>query len=294
VEYIKVCIDFCVLFHSEKKKERIDYFFLFLTKGHYYGTPRPTKGAVITNTNPVRRSNSANEMFQNYDPEFSNNQKLNENITSHLTGELITSSLRKSSNGFGFTIVGGYQKGEQFLQIKDVLPDGPAAKDGKLQRGDILVYINDSNVLGYSHTDVVKIFQRLSVGDLIHITVCRGYPLSVDFNDPQIDVVSVNGVHHLPNGGYKEYQPENHARIYIIKIRKGDKGFGFTIADSPSGQRVKAIVDKDRCQNLCENDLLLTINGQDLTGKQHRDVVDILKKCSNDIETTFVIRRGMK
>ena len=100
---------------------------------------------------------------------------------------------------------------------------------------------------------------------------------------------------HLPNGGYTEYQPENLSpRIYSIKIRKGDNGFGFTVADSPLGQRVKAIVDKHRCQDLCENDLLLSINGQDLTGKQHADVVDVLVKCSRDTETLFVIRRGEK
>jgi hypothetical protein len=156
--------------------------------------------------------------------------------------------------------------------------------------------------LGFSHTDVVRIFQSLSVNDVIRLTVCRGYPLVVNFDDPQIDVVSLNGVHNslsvnnLPNGGYTEYQPDIHQhatpRIYSIKIRKGDNGFGFTVADSPLGQRVKAIVDRSRCQDLCENDLLLSINGQDLAGKQHADVVDVLVKCSKDIETLFIIRRG--
>jgi len=247
---------------------------------------------------------------------------MNENSTqpsAHLSGELISCSLQKSSNGFGFTIIGGNEKGEHFLQIKDILPDGPAARDGKLRRGnfqfyfifsmkrifslgDILVYVNDTNVLGFSHTDVVRIFQSLSINDFIRLTVCRGYPLVVNFDDPQIDVVSLNGIHNssainnLPNGGYTEYQPDSHQqtspRIYSIKLRKGDNGFGFTVADSPSGQRVKAIVDKQRCQDLCENDLLLYINGQDLTGKQHADVVDVLVKCSKDIETLFIIRRG--
>ncbi|CAF0851499.1 unnamed protein product [Adineta steineri] len=326
-------------------------------KGHYYGTPRPPKESLATNgqhqylssssnTNLLRRSNSANEMFQqqmatdngidsngmhyqypNNDPEFFNghspneqifhqtngdNQNstisrsmMNENSTSpsaHLSGELISCSLQKSSNGFGFTIIGGNEKGEHFLQIKDILSDGPAARDGKLRRGDILVYVNDTNVLGFSHTDVVRIFQTLPINDVIRLTVCRGYPLVVNFDDPQIDVVSLNGVHNslpinnLPNGGYTEYQPESHLqttpRIFSIKIRKGDSGFGFTVADSPLGQRVKAIVDRQRCQDLCENDLLLSINGQDLIGKQHSDVVDILIKCSKDIDTLFVIRRG--
>ncbi|CAF0822711.1 unnamed protein product [Adineta steineri] len=263
-------------------------------KGHYYGTPRPSKGIYLTKNNQTRRSNSANEMFQHFDPEFFNNNNQNsmKNLPPQLSGELITSSLKKSQHGFGFTIIGGIEKGQHFLQIKDILPDGPAARDGKLQRGDILVYINDSNVMGYSHTEVVKIFQALSIGDSIHLTVCRGYPLAVNFDDPQIDVVSLNGVHHLPNGGYKEYQPDNHSRTFVTKIRKGDHGFGFTVADSPLGQRIKAIVDRQRCQNLCENDLLLSINGQDLSGKQHGDIVEMLMRCPMDTETTFVIRRG--
>lgn len=281
---------------KKKKKKNLNLhffplsvFLLLYFTGHYYGTPRPTNEPIMSKTTFVRRSNSANEMFQNNDPEYYNN----ENLSPNLSGELITCSLKKGPNGFGFTIIGNYEKGQQYLQIKDILSDGPAAKDGKLQRGDILVYINELSVLGYSHTDVVQIFQTLSIGDIIHLTVCRGYPLSINLDDPQIDVVSVNGVHHLPNGGYKEYQLDNHSRIYIVKIRKGDNGFGFTIADSPSGQRVKAIVDKHRCQYLYENDLLLSINGQDLSNKQHADVVEMLKKCSKDIETTFVIRRGI-
>ncbi|UJR23490.1 hypothetical protein I4U23_026488 [Adineta vaga] len=256
-------------------------------KGHYYGTPRPPRGVFITNNSLTRRSNSANEMFQQFPSEI-----INKKLPPQLSGELISCSLRKSQHGFGFTIIRAVEKNQHFLQVKDILPDGPAAKDGKLQRGDILVYINDTNVLGYSHTDVVKIFQSLAIGDMIHITICRGYPLAVNFDDPQIDIVSLNGVHQLPNGGYKEYQPENHSRTHVIKIRKGEHGFGFTVADSSSGQRVKSIVDRQRCQNLCENDLLLSINGYDLFGKQHTDIVDILMKCPMDTETTFVIQRG--
>ena len=66
------------------------------------------------------------------------------------------------------------------------------------------------------------------------------------------------------------------------------------MADSPSGQRVKGIFDKHRCQDLCENDLLLSINGYDLLGKTHGEVVEILMKCSKEIETVFVIRRGRR
>ena len=216
-----------------------------------------------------RRSNSANEVF--------------ENPSKFLSGELLSCSLRKSAQGFGFTIIGGHDKGEKFLQVKDILPDGAAARDGRLRRGDVLVRINDLQVLGCSHTDVVKMFQTLNIGDVIHLTVCRGYPLAVNIDDPHIDLVSVNGVHQTvdPSPG-----------LHTVRIRKGEHGFGFTIANSPTGQRIKSIFDRQRCQNLCEDDLLISINGENLQHRDHGDVVDLLINCLKDSETTFVVRRG--
>ena len=52
-----------------------------------------------------------------------------------LRGNFITSTLVKSSRGFGFTIVGGDDEVEEFLQIKSVVPDGPAWQEGKLAQG---------------------------------------------------------------------------------------------------------------------------------------------------------------
>lgn len=36
--------------------------------------------------------------------------------------------------GFGFTIIGGDEP-DEFLQVKSVIPDGPAAQDGKMATG---------------------------------------------------------------------------------------------------------------------------------------------------------------
>ena len=38
--------------------------------------------------------------------------------------------------------------------------------------------------------------------------------------------------------------------VLQIIVEKGAEGFGFTIADSPKGQRVKQILDGTRCQDL--------------------------------------------
>lgn len=36
--------------------------------------------------------------------------------------------------GFGFTIIGGDEP-DEFLQVKSVIPEGPAAQDGKMDTG---------------------------------------------------------------------------------------------------------------------------------------------------------------
>lgn len=53
-----------------------------------------------------------------------------------LKGEMITTTLCKSNVGFGFTIVGGDDP-EEFLQVKSVVPNGPAYSDGILKTGTI-------------------------------------------------------------------------------------------------------------------------------------------------------------
>ena len=52
-----------------------------------------------------------------------------------LRGELLEITLVKSVHGFGFTIIGGDHPDEAFLQIKNVVPKGPAHLNGKLKTG---------------------------------------------------------------------------------------------------------------------------------------------------------------
>lgn len=54
---------------------------------------------------------------------------------SQLKGVLVRASLKKSAMGFGFTIIGG-DRPDEFLQVKHVLKDGPAAQDGKIAPGN--------------------------------------------------------------------------------------------------------------------------------------------------------------
>ena len=247
-----------------------------------------------------------------------------------LKGDFLKTSLLKTAYGFGFTIIGANETSEDFLQIKYVVPDGAADRDGCLMQGDVLVYVNNECVLGYTHQDVVEIFQSIPVGNCVELTVCRGYPLSIDPNDPNIEMVplaAINNPHNhtrstsaaplasadeltascsLTNSQLKQQQQqlqvqnsfdndyycEEYEEMYA-PIVKGPKGFGFTIADDSqmNHQKVKQILDKERCVNLLENDILLEINGIQLRNYSHNQVVEVLKECTRGKETIIKLKR---
>ncbi|XP_061535017.1 membrane-associated guanylate kinase, WW and PDZ domain-containing protein 1-like isoform X11 [Phycodurus eques] len=256
-----------------------------------------------------------------------------------LKGTFINTKLKKSRRGFGFTVVGGDEP-DEFLQIKSLVLDGPAAMDGKMETGDVIVSVNDTIVLGYTHAQVVKIFQSIPIGSMVDLALCRGYPLPFDPDDPNTSLVTsvaildkepiiVNGQETFdspsnpsgPLNGQRElraHSPSTEAlsnslhgytsdvvtlassiatqpELITIHMEKGDKGFGFTIADSLTGggQRVKQIVDYPRCRGLKEGDILMEVNKRNVQNMSHNQVVDLLSKCPRGSEVTMLVQRGV-
>uniref|UniRef100_A0A8C9EKZ7 Membrane-associated guanylate kinase, WW and PDZ domain-containing protein 3 n=1 Tax=Pavo cristatus TaxID=9049 RepID=A0A8C9EKZ7_PAVCR len=255
---------------------------------------------------------------------------------SQLIGALIRTSLKKSTMGFGFTIIGG-DRPDEFLQVKNVLKDGPAAQDGRIAPGDVIVDINGNCVLGHTHADVVQMFQLVPVNQYVNMTLCRGYPLPDDNEDPVVDIVTatpiingppvtkgdicltsqeliagtvvldqngktgpmlVNGRLNGPSMDTNEQrisaassggsQPE----LVTIPLVKGPKGFGFAIADSPTGQKVKMILDSQWCQGLQKGDVIKEICHQNVQSLTHLQVVEVLKQFPIGAEVPLLILRG--
>ncbi|XP_071393842.1 membrane-associated guanylate kinase, WW and PDZ domain-containing protein 2 [Centroberyx affinis] len=281
-----------------------------------------------------------------------------------LKGSFLSTALQKSNMGFGFTIIGGDEP-DEFLQVKSVIPEGPAAQDGKMDTGDVIVYINDICVLGTTHADVVKLFQSVPIGQSVTLVLCRGYPLPFDPEDPS-GAASASltpiGLEHRPlvvngRGSYDPYleylslssqlppqalaQPgaphpgDTHldgsslpsttpgsgpaltphddnvsmassgtagvagaaaqgAELLTVTMVKGAEGFGFTIADSPTGQRVKQVLEpgSQAASGLIEGDLILEVNQQAVAGAGHGRVVELLKECPVGAEATLLIQRA--
>jgi atrophin-1 interacting protein 3 (BAI1-associated protein 1) len=230
-----------------------------------------------------------------------------------LKGDFLKTTLLKTHQGFGFTIIGANETSEDFLQIKHLVPHGAADVDNILRQGDILVYVNNECVLGYTHQDVVEMFQSIPIGEYVELTVCRGYPLSIDFNDPNIEIKSLPAInkdghdqndysnpqqqqldgHNNNNEAVNQINEDDYIDIYV-SIVKGPMGFGFTIADDAvnSQQKVKQILDRERCVHLLENDILCEINGIQLSNLTHNQIVEVLKECPKGKDTFLKLKRS--
>uniref|UniRef100_A0A4W5JYL9 Membrane-associated guanylate kinase, WW and PDZ domain-containing protein 2 n=1 Tax=Hucho hucho TaxID=62062 RepID=A0A4W5JYL9_9TELE len=274
-----------------------------------------------------------------------------------LKGSFLSTALQKSNMGFGFTIIGGDEP-DEFLQVKSVIPEGPAAQDGKMDTGDVIVYINDICCLGTTHADVVKLFQSVPIGQRVTLVLCRGYPLPFDPEDsigvstgasltpmglehrplvvngrssydPYLEYLSLSsqlppqaltqpGAPHLDGSSLSPTTPRSAqamtshddnismassgatgiaggviqgAELLTVTIVKGAEGFGFTIADSSTGQCVKQ-PGVHGGVGLSEGDLILEVNQQGVVGAGHGRVVELLKECSVGAEATLLIQRG--
>ncbi|XP_053562633.1 membrane-associated guanylate kinase, WW and PDZ domain-containing protein 3 isoform X2 [Bombina bombina] len=254
-----------------------------------------------------------------------------------LKGALLRTALKKSSMGFGFTIIGG-DRPDEFLQVKNVLKDGPAALDGKIAPGDVIVDINGTCVLGHTHAEVVQMFQLIPINQYVNMTLCRGYPLPEDTDDPVDDIVNtvppvINGqmvnqgdinmgsqelksgvvildqngkpghvlVNGRLNGPSLELQDQrtslassgnSQPELVTIPLLKGPKGFGFAIADSPMGQKVKMILDSHWCPGLQKGDVIKEIYHQNVQNLTHIQVVEVLKQFPMGAEVPLLILRG--
>lgn len=215
--------------------------------------------------------------------------------------------------------------------------------------GDVIVSVNDTVVLGYTHAQVVKIFQSIPIGSAVQLELCRGYPLPFDPDDPNTSLVTsvaildkepiiVNGQEAFdppPLGPCQSgmgtvgtvgmdprpysptaegmMMPESYGsdvvtlassiatqpELITVHMEKGDKGFGFTIADCGGigsaiggGQKVKQVVDYPRCRGLKEGDILVEVNKRNVQNMSHNQVVELLSKCPKGSEVTMLVQRG--
>ncbi|CAO4373991.1 unnamed protein product [Caenorhabditis nigoni] len=197
-----------------------------------------------------------------------------------LGGELISTKIVKGAKGLGFTLIGNdaSSRGDEFIQVKSVLTGGPAAANGVLRSGDILVRVNGRLLLGATQKEACDVFVAIPIGEAVDIQVCRGYEL---FIDPTNRIITEN-----------VYAAAKNRDLHEIDIYKGPEGFGFTIADNLNGQRIKKIIFPSQCPNLMEGDTIVELDGRNVRPIPHTQLVDMLRERPIGYRGKLVVKRG--
>ncbi|XP_020564503.1 disks large homolog 2 isoform X4 [Oryzias latipes] len=173
-------------------------------------------------------------------------------------------TLERSNSGLGFSIAGGTDNphfGEDpGIYITKIIPGGAAAEDGRLKVNDCILRVNDADVAIVSHGKAVEALKV--AGSVVHLYVRRRRPA-----------------------------PET---VVEIKITKGPKGLGFSIAGGVGNQHlpgdnsifITKIIDGGAAQKdgrLHVGDRLLMVNNCSVEDVSHEDAVTILKSTSNEV-----------
>nr|XP_048682957.1 membrane-associated guanylate kinase, WW and PDZ domain-containing protein 3 isoform X3 [Caretta caretta] len=203
-----------------------------------------------------------------------------------LTGALLRTSLKKSTMGFGFTIIGG-DRPDEFLQVKNVLKDGPAAQDGKIAPGPP----------SPAKTAKVKTDKQENSGSLEAISDSIPQPMpfppaAVRSGSPKLDPSEV----YLKSKTVFEDKPPNTKDLDVF-LRKQESGFGFRVlgGDGPDQSiYIGAIIPLGAAEKdgrLRAADELMCIDGISVKGKSHKQVLDLMTSAARNGQVLLTVRR---
>ena len=168
--------------------------------------------------------------------------------------EYFRAQLMRSESGFGFRIVGGAEEGRN-VAIGSIVIGGVAHRYGVLKAGDEIVSINDRNVMGASHQEVVMLMSQ--TGQSVSILVRR----------------------------------KRDCDAYEVTLQRDEgEGFGFVIISCGACALIGRIIDgspAQRCQRLHIRDRIIAVNGQDITNLSHPEIVNMIKLSGKFISALF-------
>ncbi|KAG8144698.1 hypothetical protein E2320_013159 [Naja naja] len=232
-------------------------------------------------------------------------------------------NLMKGPKGLGFSIAGGignqHIPGDNSIYITKIIEGGAAQKDGRLQIGDRLLAVNNTNLQEVRHEEAVAALKNTS--DMVYLKVAK--PGSSHINDlyappdyaSTFSALADNHISHNPGLGYLgglESKPAYPAPPQVtparyspvprhligeedftreprkISLHKGSSGLGFNIVGGEDGEGIfvsfiLAGGPADLSGELRRGDRILSVNGVNLRNATHEQAAAALKRAGQTV-----------
>ncbi|XP_032994043.1 disks large homolog 3 isoform X5 [Lacerta agilis] len=232
-------------------------------------------------------------------------------------------NLMKGPKGLGFSIAGGlgnqHIPGDNSIYITKIIEGGAAQKDGRLQIGDRLLAVNNTNLQDVRHEEAVAALKNTS--DMVYLKVAK--PGSSHLNDmyappdyaSTFSALADNHISHNPGLGYlggMESKPAYPAPPQVtparyspvprhmigdedftreprkITLHKGSTGLGFNIVGGEDGEGIfvsfiLAGGPADLSGELRRGDRILSVNGVNLRNATHEQAAAALKRAGQTV-----------
>ncbi|XP_051781260.1 disks large homolog 4 isoform X6 [Erpetoichthys calabaricus] len=171
-------------------------------------------------------------------------------------------TLERGNSGLGFSIAGGTDNphigDDPSIFITKIIPGGAAAQDGRLRVNDSILFVNDVDVREVTHSMAVEALKE--AGAIVRLYIMRRKPIA--------------------------------EKITEIKLIKGPKGLGFSIAGGVGNQHIPGdnsiyvtkIIDGGAAHKdgrLQIGDKILAVNNVCLEDVMHEDAVAALKNTAD-------------
>ncbi|XP_053535333.1 disks large homolog 4 [Ictalurus punctatus] len=171
-------------------------------------------------------------------------------------------TLERGNSGLGFSIAGGTDNphvgDDPSIFITKIIPGGAAAQDGRLRVNDSILFVNDADVREVSHSQAVEALKE--AGAIVRLYVLRRKPIA--------------------------------EKVTEIKLIKGPKGLGFSIAGGVGNQHIPGdnsiyvtkIIEGGAAHKdgrLQIGDKILAVNNVCLEDVMHEDAVGALKNTAD-------------
>ncbi|XP_078575258.1 multiple PDZ domain protein-like isoform X3 [Branchiostoma floridae x Branchiostoma japonicum] len=189
--------------------------------------------------------------------------------------------LVNDGRGLGFGIIGGQTRG---IEVKTIVPQGVADRDGRLKPADHILQIGDTPLKGMGSEQVANVLRQS--GSHVRLLIARGKLNNTQATPAATSAKQAEEVESAPSAEIEQFEAE---------LTKDSQGLGITIAgyvgekssEELSGIFVKSIAPgsaADRDGRIRVNDQIVEVDGRSLQGFSNQQAVEVLRSTGQVVQ----------